>query len=86
LLLEWLEEVLKIIKHISVPIDTANDDEMLALVKTSIGTKFAMRWSDLMCKLASEAMHVMAQDDGGVKTVDIKRYASVEMRPGVRSS
>ncbi|KAJ6625013.1 putative t-complex protein 1 gamma subunit [Mycena sp. CBHHK59/15] len=35
-----LKEALEIIKRISVPIDTTNDKEMLALIKTSIGTKF----------------------------------------------
>jgi T-complex protein 1 subunit gamma len=55
---------------------------MLALIKTSIGTKFVMRWSDLMCKLALEAVRVVAQDEGGMKTVDIKRYARVEKVPG----
>jgi T-complex protein 1 subunit gamma len=77
-----LKEALEIIKRISVPIDTSNDEEMLALIKTSIGTKFVMRWSDLMCKLALEAVRVVAQDDGGMKTVDIKRYARVEKVPG----
>lgn len=77
-----LKETLEIIKRISVPIDTTNDEEMLSLIKTSIGTKFVMRWSDLMCKLALEAVRTVAQDDGGMKTVDIKRYARVEKVPG----
>ncbi|KII93155.1 hypothetical protein PLICRDRAFT_35340 [Plicaturopsis crispa FD-325 SS-3] len=77
-----LKEALEIIKRISVPIDTSNDEEMLALIKTSIGTKFVMRWSDLMCKLALQAVRTVAQDDGGMKTVDIKRYARVEKVPG----
>lgn len=77
-----LKEALEIIRRISVPIDTSNDEEMLALIKTSIGTKFVMRWSDLMCKLALEAVRIVAQDDGGMKTVDIKRYARVEKVPG----
>lgn len=77
-----MKEALEIIKRISVPIDTSNDEEMLALIKTSIGTKFVMRWSDLMCSLALQAVRVVAQDDQGVKTVDIKRYARVEKIPG----
>jgi T-complex protein 1 subunit gamma len=77
-----LKEALEIIKRISIPIDTTNDEEMLALIKTSIGTKFVMRWSDLMCKLALQAVRIVAQDDGGMKTVDIKRYARVEKVPG----
>lgn len=77
-----LKEALEIIKRISIPIDIHNDEEMLALIKTSIGTKFVVRWSDLMCKLALQAVRVVAQDDNGMKTVDIKRYARVEKVPG----
>lgn len=77
-----LKEALEIIGRISIPIDTSNDEEMLSLIKTSIGTKFVMRWSDLMCKLALEAVRVVTQDDGGMKTIDIKRYARVEKVPG----
>lgn len=55
---------------------------MLALIKTSIGTKFVMRWSDLMCKLALQAVRTVAQEENGLKTVDIKRYARVEKVPG----
>lgn len=77
-----LKEALEIIKRISVPIDTGNDKEMLSLIKTSIGTKFVMRWSDLMCKLALQAVRIVASEDNGLKTVDIKRYARVEKIPG----
>lgn len=77
-----LKEALEIVNRISIPIDTSNDEEMLALIKTSVGTKFVARWSDLMCKLALEAVRTVAQDDAGIKTVDIKRYARVEKVPG----
>jgi T-complex protein 1 subunit gamma len=77
-----LKESLEIIKRISIPIDPSNDEEMLSLIKTSIGTKFVVRWSDLMCKLALQAVRTVAQDENGYKTVDIKRYARVEKVPG----
>ncbi|KAK7448879.1 T-complex protein 1 subunit gamma [Stygiomarasmius scandens] len=78
-----LKEALEIIKRISIPIDTTNDEEMLSLIKTSIGTKFVVRWSDLMCRLALQAVRTVAQEsEGGHKTVDIKRYARVEKVPG----
>ncbi|EGN93482.1 hypothetical protein SERLA73DRAFT_97816 [Serpula lacrymans var. lacrymans S7.3] len=77
-----LKEALEIIKRISIPIDTSNDTEMLSLIKTSIGTKFVMRWSDLMCQLALQAVRIVAKEEGGLKTVDIKRYARVEKIPG----
>ena len=73
-----LKEAFKIIKCISIQIDPTNDDKMLALIKTSISTKLIMRWSNLMCKLALEAMRIMAQHDGSMKTIDIKQYARVE--------
>ncbi|KIY69528.1 T-complex protein 1 [Cylindrobasidium torrendii FP15055 ss-10] len=77
-----LKEALEIIKRISTPIDTTNDKEMLALIKTSIGTKFVARWSDLMCNLALQAVRTVATEEAGIKTVDIKRYARVEKVPG----
>jgi len=55
---------------------------MLSLIKASIGTKFTVRWSDLMCKLALQAVRTVSQEDAGVKTVDLKRYARVEKVPG----
>ncbi|GAA5911461.1 hypothetical protein JCM3775_003905 [Rhodotorula graminis] len=77
-----LEEALRIIDSISVPVDPSNEDEMLRLIKTAIGTKFVSRWSDMMCKLALKAIRTVARDENGAKTVDIKRYAKVEKVPG----
>ncbi|KXN81822.1 T-complex protein 1 subunit gamma [Leucoagaricus sp. SymC.cos] len=77
-----LKEALEIVKRISIPIDINDDEQMLKLIKTSIGTKFVVRWSDLMCKLALQAVRTVAQEDGSMKTVDIKRYARVEKVPG----
>jgi len=77
-----LKEALEIIKKISIPIETNDDAQMLSLIKTSIGTKFVMRWSDLMCKLALQAVRTVAMEEGSAKTVDIKRYARVEKIPG----
>jgi T-complex protein 1 subunit gamma len=57
---------------------------MMALIKSSIGTKFVSTWSDLMCKLALDAVRCVAvEEEGTGKTeVDIKRYARVEKIPG----
>lgn len=77
-----LQEALSIIQRISIPINTDNDDDMLSLIKTSIGTKFVARWSPLMCKLALQAVRTVASNESGHMTVDIKRYARVEKVPG----
>lgn len=77
-----LKEALDIVKRISIPINTNDEEEMLSLIKTSIGTKFVARWSDLMCRLALQAVRTVAAEENGHKTVDIKRYARVEKIPG----
>lgn len=92
-----LEEALKTIKDISVSVDVSSEKDMLAIIKTSIGTKFVSRWSDLMCRLALDAVKTVAvtaeaenglvgAGSGGkelnIKTIDIKRYARVEKVPG----
>ena len=86
-----LREALAIIDEISIPVDPTNEDEMLQLIKTSIGTKFVSRWSELMCKLALKAVNTVAKMDentdmlgssGPQKEVDIKRNARVEKIPG----
>lgn len=82
-----LAEALSIIHRISIPIDTSSDTQMLALIKSSIGTKLLARWSPLMSALALQAVRTVAQHDpatnnNGRTTVDIKRYARVEKVPG----
>jgi T-complex protein 1 subunit gamma len=73
-----LEDAIKTIDEISKPLDVENQEEMLNLIKSSIGTKFVSRWSDLMCKLALDAVRIVIKDDDGKREVDIKRYARIE--------
>jgi T-complex protein 1 subunit gamma len=46
-----LQTALEIVSRVSVPIDASDEAEMLALIKSSMGTKFVIRWVDLMCCL-----------------------------------
>jgi T-complex protein 1 subunit gamma len=55
-----LSDALETIQKISIPVDISSESEMLALIKTSIGTKFSSRWSDLMCSLALQAVRTVA--------------------------
>ncbi|TID26622.1 T-complex protein 1 subunit gamma [Venturia nashicola] len=78
-----LADALTIIEEVSVPVDISDDKAMIALISSSIGTKFVSRWSDLMCGLALKAVRTVTwEKDGGKKEVDIKRYARVEKIPG----
>jgi T-complex protein 1 subunit gamma len=73
-----LEDAVKIVDEISVPIDTSNTEEMTKLIKATIGTKFVSRWSDLMCQLALHSVRCVAMDVNGKREVDIKRYVRIE--------
>lgn len=77
-----LADALTIVEDISIPISTEDDEAMYNLISSSIGTKFVSRWSKLMCGLALSAVRTVANDQGGKKEVDIKRYARVEKIPG----
>jgi len=78
-----LQTALETVSCVSVPINTCNDVQMLALIKTSIGTKFVARWADPMCRRTLDAVHtVVADDASGARTINIKCYASVERVPG----
>eukprot|EP01134_Creolimax_fragrantissima_P001327 CFRG1327T1 len=43
---------------------------MLDIVKSSIGTKFARQWSDMICGIAVEAVNTVSIDANGRKEVD----------------
>ena len=76
-----LAEALRIVNAISIPIDTSSDEQMLSLIKTSIGTKFSVRWSDLMRKLALEAVcPVATQASSGPSG---ERFPGCEMKTPV---
>lgn len=75
-----LEECLRVLNlEISCPVDVNNDSEMLSLIGTSLGTKFASRWSDLICKLSLNAVRTVALPNG---EIDVKRYVRIEKIPG----
>ena len=82
-----LNECLKTIDQIGIDLNVDDEVEMLKLIKTSIGTKFVQRWSDLMCKLALQAVKIVSTsskdfNNNDIKSIDLKRYARVEKVPG----
>ena len=77
-----LSDALEIAEEISQPVNIDSDKEMMKIIGASIGTKMAARWSDLMCRLALDAVRIVAIDVGGRREVDIKRYARIEKVPG----
>ena len=77
-----LTDALEIAEEISQPVNIDSDKEMMQIIKASIGTKMSARWSELMCRLALDAVRTVATDASGRREVDIKRYARIEKVPG----
>ncbi|KAL8799868.1 MAG: hypothetical protein Q9182_005575 [Xanthomendoza sp. 2 TL-2023] len=78
-----LNDALSIVEKVSMPVNTNDDQAMYRLISSAIDTKYAARWSQMMCSIALKAVRTVSHDaGGGKKEVDIKRYAKVEKVPG----
>merc|ERR1719446_1703310 len=80
--LKALDDTVKFLDEISVPLDLSNRDKVSGLVEAATGTKFIARFSKIMIDLALDAVATVAIDDMGRKEIDIKRYAKIEKIPG----
>ena len=77
-----LEAALAVAEKLAISINVSNREEMRALVRSSLATKFTSRYGDMIADLALDAVMRVTVDDGGRKEIDIKRYAKVEKIPG----
>ena len=79
-----LEEAAKITREVATAIDAEKDEQLIyKIVRSCIGTKFVSQWSELITKLAVDAVQcVRAEQQGGGVEIDVKRYAKIEKIPG----
>ena len=77
-----LEEAVKYVDEVSVPMDLNDRKQLVNLVQSTLGTKFVSRWMDLMVNLALDAVRIVSIDVNGKREIDIKRYARIEKIPG----
>eukprot|EP00003_Mantamonas_plastica_P011805 TRINITY_DN2170_c1_g1_i4.p1 TRINITY_DN2170_c1_g1~~TRINITY_DN2170_c1_g1_i4.p1 ORF type:complete len:370 (+),score=129.89 TRINITY_DN2170_c1_g1_i4:163-1272(+) len=78
-----LTDALEILEEIAFDVDTDDDEQMMKIVQSSVGTKFVNRWADKMCQLAIDAVRTVYREElSGRKDIDVKRYAKVEKIPG----
>lgn len=54
-----LEDALRVVEEISVPVDIKSDEDVLKLIRSSIGTKIADVWSELICGIALKAVRTV---------------------------
>ena len=80
-----LEDALQVIKEIAQPVDLASDEQVLKLIRSSVGTKIADIWSELICTMALKAVRTICIEGNGNgerHEIDLKQYAKVEKIPG----
>lgn len=58
-----LEEIVKITNELGVEINLENNDDLIKIVKSTIGTKFSAKWGDLLVDLAVKAVRTVYQKD-----------------------
>jgi len=78
-----LEDINTILREqVSSTIDLTNEEAILQVIKSCLGTKIFGKSGVFACKLALDAVRTVFIDDNGRKEVDIKKYAKVEKVPG----
>lgn len=80
-----LDDAVKIMDRLASKVDLNDIKQVTNIVKTSIGTKFTHRHSELMCQLAIDAVKTITfNDEDGISSrdIDIKRFARIEKIPG----
>ncbi len=77
-----LEDSLSHLKTLAFQLDLQNRDNLLTLLRSTLGTKFARGHMDLFCNIALDAVSSVVRDNNGQREVDIKRYVKIEKIPG----
>lgn len=79
-----LDFLLEQTKPLAFPVSPENREDMLTVIRNSLGTKFVNRWSDLMCELAYDAIRIVSRGYLVDKDpdIDLKRLCRIEKVPG----
>jgi len=77
-----LEDLVKLTDELGTPINMEDNKDLTNIVNSSIGTKFASKWGQLIVDLAVKGVRTVYRKDGESIEIDTKRYAKVEKIPG----
>ncbi|KAI0986492.1 hypothetical protein GJ496_008102 [Pomphorhynchus laevis] len=67
---------------VCTPVNLSNNDEIIAVIKSSLDTKILHEWGTFACSIALEAVQTIEHKEGNRHEIDIKRYARIEKIPG----
>jgi len=77
-----LDDALEVLDSLSVKIDFNDEEKVVDVIRSCIGTKFLGQYGDLACKIALQAVKTITTTDGEKVEVDIKKWARIEKVPG----
>jgi len=78
-----LEDAVEILKEkVAIPIDINNDEQIIKIISSCLGTKLLGGYGDFACNLALDSVRTVYIDENGRKEIDIKKYVRIEKIPG----
>eukprot|EP00736_Rhodelphis_marinus_P007380 Rmarinus@m.26071 len=77
-----LDDAIAVMDAHCVKVDVSSDEEILKIIKSSLGTKYLSTIFSNLCDLALKAVRTVYVEDNGHVDIDIKKYAKVEKIPG----
>lgn len=78
-----LEDMLVALKdNVALPVDVKDEQKLVDVLSSCIGTKFLGQYGAFACKLAIKAVKTVYVEENGRKDIDIKRFARIEKIPG----
>ena len=57
-------------KEIAISLDLNNQESILNIIRSTIGTKFISRYGDLICNLALQAVMIVRETDEDIKEIE----------------
>lgn len=77
-----LDDAVAFADELAITVDVTNDEQILQLIRSCIGTKYVTRHDDLIVNIAFKAVNLVRVDVDGKVVIDIKNFAKVEKIPG----
>merc|ERR1719427_18241 len=77
-----LDDALEVLDKQSIKLDFEDEEKVVDVVRSCIGTKFLGQYGDLACKIALKAVKIVTTNCGDKVEVDIKKWARIEKIPG----
>ncbi|XP_064104485.1 T-complex protein 1 subunit gamma-like [Macrobrachium nipponense] len=65
-------------EQLCVPVDLNDEQHVIDVLKSCIGTKFLGQYADLACSIALKAVRLITTEKEGYKEIDLKKWARIE--------